>query len=222
MAEFHLLYVLVQSWWGRHLCWEHLIGGSDNEQSSKNTLWKVGKCQSALQLICVRGERIYASFSAGTLLCFAFCTGTCLSLHMLLWAPALEVLDNSKPETRLVSHQKCWHDIYLELKQALLQYCYLTKNRLTGDLQHQAQIWIQIWNSLKDSSSLELGFWFCSFYRHADWYSCKHNLCLQTRDTKKWEQASSAEIGTPITQTYKVYTKPGLLVLRWTPEYSEY
>lgn len=123
---------------------------------------------------------------------------------------------------QMVSHQKCWHNVYLELKQVLLQYCYLTKNGLIGDLKYQAQIWIQIWNSLRDSRSLELGFWFCTFYRHADWYSCKHNVYLQARDTKKWEQASSAEILIPVIQTSKIYTKPGLLVLRRTPEYSEY
>lgn len=91
MAEFHLLYVLVQSWWGRHLCWEHLNGSSDNELSSKNTLWKVGMCQSALQLICVRAEKIH--WSLAQVHGWAFLPapgpfGVVLSCHgLLLWKP---------------------------------------------------------------------------------------------------------------------------------------
>lgn len=159
MAEFHLLYVLVQSWWGRHLCWEHLNGGSDNELSSKNTLWKVGMCQSALQLICVRAERIHFSLTQvqgwaflsapgpfGVLLC---CPG------LLLWKSW--TIPNP---TQVVSHQKYWHDFYLELKQAVFTVSTFTKGRWTGEPKHQAQVWV--WSSLQGSSFFGAGVWFCT------------------------------------------------------------
>lgn len=173
MAEFHLLYVLVQSWWGRHLCWEHLNGGSDNELSSKNTLWKAGMCQSALQLICVRAERIHLSLTQvhgwaclsapGPFGVFLCCPG------LLLWMSWTIV--NPTP---MVSHQKHWHHFYLELKQVLLQHCSLTKSRWIGEPKHQAQIWV--WSSFQGSSSLGFG-----FALPADGNSCEHSLCPQTR-----------------------------------------
>lgn len=176
MAEFHLLYVLVQSWWGRHLCWEHLNGGSDNELSSKNTLWKVGMCQSALQLICVRAERIHSSLTQvhgwaflsapgpfGAFLCWC---------ELLLWT----ILN----PTQMIPHQKYWHNFYVELKQVLLQYCCLTKSRWLGEPKHQAQIWV--WSSLQGSSSLESGF---SFALPPDGFSCEHKLCVPKPDTQR-------------------------------------
>lgn len=187
MAELHLLYVLVQSWWGRHLCWEHLNGGLDNEQSSKKSTlkgWDVSK--SPAVDLCPSCERIDPSLQAGTwaLLsapgpAWAF-TGCC---GHLLWEP-----QTTLNPRQMASHQKRWHNVYVELKQVLVQYCCLTKSKLIGGLKHHVQIWAQI-EILVRTAATGAGLLVLRFLQT---YGVVH------------EQASSAEILLPVMWTYKV------------------